>query len=93
MPTEQNISSPPATNLSAFESYPSQTIGVHIRKKPNAVGIVLVVGGIAVVAAFATLALFINRKRTHPKALRSLGSRQDSLRSLPIDSVQGGLFK
>ncbi|KAL8557195.1 hypothetical protein ACS0TY_004586 [Phlomoides rotata] len=42
---------------------------------------------------FATLALFINRKRTHPKALKSLGSRQDSLRSLPIDSVQGGLFK
>ncbi|KAL8544027.1 hypothetical protein ACS0TY_004538 [Phlomoides rotata] len=28
-------------------------------------------------------------KRTHPKALKSLGSRQDSLRSLPIDSVQG----
>ncbi|KAL8529935.1 hypothetical protein ACS0TY_007125 [Phlomoides rotata] len=32
-------------------------------------------------------------KRTHPKALRSMGSRQDSLRSLPIDSGQGGLFK
>ncbi|KAL8510589.1 hypothetical protein ACS0TY_017421 [Phlomoides rotata] len=44
---------------------------------------------IPLVAVFATLALFINRKRTHPKALRSLGSRQDSLRSLPIDSVQG----
>lgn len=89
MPTEQNISSPPAANLSAFESHPSQIIGVHNKKKPHAIGIVLMISGVILVAACAALVILLHRQRLHGKTLRSSVSGEESIRSLPIGTVQG----
>ncbi|EYU39916.1 hypothetical protein ABFS82_10G170100 [Erythranthe guttata] len=92
MPKEQNITSPPSTNLSAIESHPSQVLtgGVHKKtKKSHAASVVLVIGGIALVAAFAAIALVVRKRRSHGKILGSLESSEDSMRSLPIGRVRG----
>ncbi|KAI3471548.1 hypothetical protein Pfo_028198 [Paulownia fortunei] len=75
MPTEQNITSPPATNLSAIESHPSQIIGVHSKKKPHAAGIVLMIGGVTLVAACAALAIVVHRQRSHGKNTQKHGEQ------------------
>ncbi|KAK4413014.1 protein STRUBBELIG-RECEPTOR FAMILY 2 [Sesamum alatum] len=88
MPREQNISSPPATNLSAIESHPSRLIGVHKKKKKHATGIVLVIAGVTLIAALAVLAIVVHRNRSPGKTRGSFGSSEESMRSPAIGIVQ-----
>lgn len=87
MPMEKNITTPPATNLSAFESHPSQITGLHNKKKSHAAGIVLMIGGVTLIAAFAVIAIGVHKHRSHRKSLGSLGCSEDSVRSL--GTIQG----
>ncbi|KAL3632430.1 hypothetical protein CASFOL_025414 [Castilleja foliolosa] len=90
MPTEKNISSPPLTNLSAYESHPSQITGAHKKKTSHAASIVPLIGGVTMIAALAALAIIYHRKWAHKKILRSPeGSDQESMQSLPIGKVHG----
>ncbi|KAI3472148.1 hypothetical protein Pfo_029636 [Paulownia fortunei] len=70
MPTEQNITSPPATNLSAIESHPSQIID-HSG------------------CSMCSFSHCSSQTASHGKTLRSMGSSEESMRSLPIGTVQG----
>ncbi|PIN13212.1 Serine/threonine protein kinase [Handroanthus impetiginosus] len=91
-PKEKNISSPPATNLSAFESHPSQ-IRTHNKKKSHAAGIVIIIGGVALVAACAAFAIVVHRRLSRGKTLRSLASGdEESMTSPPISTVQGATY-
>ncbi|CAA0812709.1 Protein STRUBBELIG-RECEPTOR FAMILY 2 [Striga hermonthica] len=91
MPTEKNISSQPDTNLSASENHPSQKTEDHKNMKIHVVGIVLLlIGGVTLVVAFGALAVTFHKKRVCKKISRSMvGSEEDSLRSLPIETVHG----
>ncbi|KAL0339586.1 UNVERIFIED_CONTAM: protein STRUBBELIG-RECEPTOR FAMILY 2 [Sesamum radiatum] len=84
MPREHNISSPPATNLSAIESHPSRVIGVHKKKNAHAAGLVLVIAGVTLIAALAVLAIVVYRHRSHGKTRGSLGSSEESMKSPTI---------
>ncbi|KAL2480559.1 Protein STRUBBELIG-RECEPTOR FAMILY 2 [Abeliophyllum distichum] len=87
-PNEQNITSPPSTNLSAIESHPSQKLGGHKKKGMGAAGIVLMVGGGTLIAACAALFLLIRIHRSRREILKSLGSSEGSTRSPPISIVR-----
>ncbi|KAL6523225.1 hypothetical protein OROGR_016828 [Orobanche gracilis] len=90
MTTEQNISSPPSTNLSAaLESHPSQIIKVHNKRKPHAAGLFVLIGGATLVAALAALVVIFHKQHARRKLLRSMGGSEESMRSLHISTVQG----
>lgn len=86
MPKEQN--SPAAANFSAFENHPSQINGAHEKKKLGAVGIVLIIGGIILVAGSAALTI-VHRQRSFVRKRRSTVGREDSMKSLPTDTLRG----
>ncbi|KAL0404981.1 UNVERIFIED_CONTAM: protein STRUBBELIG-RECEPTOR FAMILY 2 [Sesamum radiatum] len=88
MPREHNISSLPATNLSAIESHPSRVIGVHKKKNAHAAGIVLLIAGVTLIAALAVLAIVVYRNRSRGKTHGSLESSEESMRSPTIGVVQ-----
>ncbi|KAK4485379.1 hypothetical protein RD792_008018 [Penstemon davidsonii] len=89
MPVNQNITSPPATNLSAFESHPSQSKGVHKKKRPHTGGIVLLVSGLTLIVACGAIAVVVHRHRARKRILQSFNSSEGSMKSLPISTVQG----
>ncbi|CAI9761141.1 unnamed protein product [Fraxinus pennsylvanica] len=85
---KQNITSPPSTNLTAIESYPSHNVGRHKKKGLGAAGIVLIIGGGTLVAACAALFFLIRIHRSHREILKSLGSSRGSTRSPPVSIVR-----
>ncbi|EPS64024.1 hypothetical protein M569_10757, partial [Genlisea aurea] len=85
IPYFQNISTPPATNLSAFRSHPSQRPKrITDNKRSKAAALFGAVVGVAMAAAFLALAVVLNRK----KLRGSLRCREESMISLPVDEVQ-----
>ncbi|CAA2938535.1 STRUBBELIG-RECEPTOR FAMILY 2 [Olea europaea subsp. europaea] len=88
LPNEQNITTPPSTNLSAIERYPSHKVRGHKKKGQGAAGIVLIVGGGTLIASCAALFLLIRIQRSRREILESLGSREGSTRSSPISIVR-----
>lgn len=84
-PNEQNISSPPTTESSAIEKYPSHEARDNTKKKPGSGGIVIMVVG-AVMTVIGAAVFFA--VRTHQSRKQTLGSLS-SLQSLPISASQG----
>lgn len=89
LPNEQNFTTPPSTNLSAIERYPSHKVRGHKKKGQGAAGIVLIVGGGTLIASCAALFLLIRSQRSRREILKSLGSCEGSTRSSPISIVRG----
>ncbi|XP_051150218.1 protein STRUBBELIG-RECEPTOR FAMILY 2 [Andrographis paniculata] len=87
-PRVQSTRSPPAANLSAFESHPAQIILHKDKKKSHATGIFLMVGGLAVLAACAALFIVIHRSRSQGVTLGNLGNSGDSMPSLHMSTAQ-----
>ncbi|KAH6812487.1 hypothetical protein C2S51_026249 [Perilla frutescens var. frutescens] len=69
-------------------NHPSQVIVSHKRKKPNAAVIVLVIGGITLVAACVALTVFVHRQRFYVRKRRSSLGLAESTKSLPADTSQ-----
>ncbi|XP_073132467.1 protein STRUBBELIG-RECEPTOR FAMILY 2 isoform X2 [Henckelia pumila] len=89
IPTEQNISSPPVTNLTAFESHPTHIASGHGKKRPGPSRIAMLVGGGTLIAAFAALFVVIRNHRSREKAVGEMGSCEGSARNRATSTVQG----
>ncbi|XP_073287390.1 protein STRUBBELIG-RECEPTOR FAMILY 2-like [Primulina huaijiensis] len=89
IPTEQNISSPPVTNLTAFESHPTHIASGHSKKRPSPSGIVMLVCGGTLIAVFAALFVVVRNHRSRKKAVGEMESCEGSTRNRAICTVQG----
>ncbi|XP_075516180.1 protein STRUBBELIG-RECEPTOR FAMILY 2-like [Primulina tabacum] len=89
IPTEQNISSPPVTNLTAFDTHPTHIASGHSKKRPGPSGIAMLVCGCTLVAVFAAVFVVIHYHRSHEKAVGEMGSCEGSARNRAISTVQG----
>ncbi|XP_057783194.1 protein STRUBBELIG-RECEPTOR FAMILY 2 isoform X2 [Salvia miltiorrhiza] len=85
MPKEQNSSA--AVNFSAFENNTPQMEGGHKSKKLGAGVIVLIIGGIILVGGSAALTI-VHRQRSFVRKCRSTVGREDSMKSLPTNTLQ-----
>ncbi|KZV53329.1 protein STRUBBELIG-receptor FAMILY 2, partial [Dorcoceras hygrometricum] len=89
IPTDQNISTPPVTNLTAFESHPTHIHSDHKKKRTGPSGIAMLVGGGTLVAAFAALFVVIRNHRSREKEIVEMGSIEGSGRNRAFSTVQG----
>ncbi|KAK4343758.1 hypothetical protein RND71_036852 [Anisodus tanguticus] len=87
MPIEQNMSSPPTTESSAIEKYPSHEAGVSRKKRPGSGGIVIMVVGAVMTVIGAAVFIALGTRRSPKQTLNSISS----LQSLPISAPQGSL--
>lgn len=87
----QNISSHPTTKSNAIQNYPSRGVVRHEKKKLGAGGIVLLVGGLALVVTFAALSVVFTMKRVHEKNINlKIGNMLP--RSLSLGKTEGEFF-
>ncbi|XP_060210374.1 protein STRUBBELIG-RECEPTOR FAMILY 2 isoform X1 [Lycium barbarum] len=91
MPNEQNMSSPPTTESSAIEKYPSHESGNNRKKRPGSGGIVIMVIGAVLTVIGAAVFIAIRTHRSRKQTLDSLEGSISSLQSLPISAPQGSL--
>ncbi|KAL3373034.1 hypothetical protein AABB24_005174 [Solanum stoloniferum] len=91
MPNEQNISSPPTTESSAIEKYPSHESGYNRKKRPGSGGIVIMVVGAVMTVIGAAVFIAVRTHRSTKQTLDSIGGSLSSLQSLPISASQGSL--
>lgn len=89
MPNEQNISSPPTTESSAIEKYPSHESGDNRKKRPGSGGIVIMVVGAVMTVIGAAVFVAVRTHRSTKQTLDSIGGSLSSLQSLPISASQG----
>ncbi|KAK4373022.1 hypothetical protein RND71_008406 [Anisodus tanguticus] len=87
MPNEQNMSSPPTTESSAIEKYPSNEAGDNRKKRPGSGGIVIMVVGAVITVVGAAVFIALQTLRSRKQTLDSISS----LQSLPISAPQGSL--
>ncbi|KAJ8564480.1 hypothetical protein K7X08_000940 [Anisodus acutangulus] len=87
MPNEQNMSSPPTTESSAIEKYPSNEAGDNRKKRPGSGGIVIMVVGAVITVVGAAVFISLRTLRSRKQTLDSISS----LQSLPISAPQGSL--
>ncbi|KAF8369448.1 hypothetical protein HHK36_032533 [Tetracentron sinense] len=88
IPNEQNISSPPTTQSSAIESYPSLRVGAHKQKMLGPGRIAFMVGGGTLVATCAAFAIAIHINRSRARMIRSFENNDSSLHSLPVSTIK-----
>ncbi|KAJ8448153.1 hypothetical protein Cgig2_031877 [Carnegiea gigantea] len=86
VPEEQNIASPPTIESSAIEKYPSKREEGHKKGGLAAGAIVVMVGGIALLAGLLALAIVIRLKQTHAVELDSMENSIRSTYSIPFSS-------
>ncbi|XP_055801592.1 protein STRUBBELIG-RECEPTOR FAMILY 2 isoform X2 [Solanum dulcamara] len=91
MPNEQNISSPPTTESSAIEKYPSHEAGENRKKRPGSGGIVIMVVGAVMTVIGAAVFIAVRTHQSPKQTLDSIGGSLSSLQSLPISASQGSL--
>lgn len=89
IPRDQNISSPPATELSAIEHYPSLHVGKQRERRFSPVGIACGIVGVALVVSCAAIIIAIHIKRSRVHDSQDLkGDRT----VLPINTKHGRSF-
>ncbi|PHT52921.1 Protein STRUBBELIG-RECEPTOR FAMILY 2 [Capsicum baccatum] len=91
MPNEQNISSPPTTESSVIEKYPSHEAGYNRKERPGSGGIVIMVVGAVMTVIGAAVFIAVRTHRSRKQTLDSLRGSLSSLQSLPISASQGSL--
>ncbi|MCD9644491.1 hypothetical protein HAX54_032715 [Datura stramonium] len=91
MPNEQNISSPPTTESSAIEKYPSHEARDSRNKRPGSGGIVIMVVGAVITVIGAAVFIAVRTHRSRKQTLDSVRGSLSSLQSLPIRAQQGSL--
>ncbi|CAN4114581.1 unnamed protein product [Withania somnifera] len=91
MPNEQNISSPPTTESSAIEKYPSHEAGDNRKERPGSGGIVIMVVGAVMTVIGAAAFIAVRTHRSQKQTLDSVRGSLSSLQSLPICASQGSL--
>lgn len=92
IPNEQNtsITSPPSTESSAIESYPSShKEGEKKKKEMGPGGIALMICGGTLVAFCAALVIVIHIHRSRALKLKRLENSEASRYSLPISTARG----
>lgn len=90
VPIEKNISSPPTTQSSAIENYPSIKEGGH-KKKLGPGGVAFIVGGGTLVVSCAALYFAIQINRYRAQKLQNLGCHSP-MHSLTITTAKGELL-
>lgn len=90
VPIEKNISSPPTTQSSAIENYPSIKEGGH-KKKLGPGGIAFILGGGTLVVSCAALYFAIQINRYRAQKLQNLGCHSP-MHSLTITTAKGELL-
>ncbi|GAB4851549.1 hypothetical protein Ancab_030952 [Ancistrocladus abbreviatus] len=87
VPREQNITSPPTSESNAIATHPPPKVHRHKTKGLGPGGITLMVGGVAILTAFAALimAIQINLAR---KKLESIVGSPISMYSVPATSIR-----
>lgn len=89
LPIRHNISSPPTSQSSAVENFPSIRAGKHNNKGMSSAGIACTVGGVALIATCAALFTAIRISRARILRRKSLESCDSTLHSQPISTVRG----
>lgn len=84
-----NISSPPTTESSAVEKYPSHETGDNRKKRPGSGGIVIMVVGAVLTVFGAAVFITFRIRRSQKQTLDSIRGSISSLQSLPISAPQG----
>ncbi|KAF8395893.1 hypothetical protein HHK36_019848 [Tetracentron sinense] len=92
LPTQQNISSPPTTQSSAIESYPSRGVDQQKQKRIGPGGIACMVGGGTLLATCAALVIAIRIIRSRALKIKSYEGCDSSMHSLPISTIRDCSF-
>nr|CAN63788.1 hypothetical protein VITISV_000288 [Vitis vinifera] len=86
--TEQNINSPPTTESSAVENYPSRKAHERKKKRLGPGGIALMVGGGTLLVSCAALLLTVRINRARAQTHKSLEGSESALHCIPTTTVE-----
>ncbi|CAK9159338.1 unnamed protein product [Ilex paraguariensis] len=92
VPNEPNISSPPTSESSAIESYPSHKDSGYKKKRLGAGGIAFMVGGGTLVATCAALVIVVRIHLASARKLRKTESIESSRPSIPTNTARDYYF-
>lgn len=92
MENGQNINSPPITESSAVENYPSRKVKEHKKKRLGPGAIALMVSGLTLFVICVALILAVHNNRARAQKHKSLESGESPLHHLPTTIVEGEIF-